>query len=208
MGSSGVKRIGVLLYEGFDELDAIGPYEVLCMARRKSGADVRLVSAGGREEVTASNGATIFSQAALDEPWDVLVVPGGGWVKREGAFAAAEDGELPRKLAALHERGTVMAAVCTGAMLLAAAGLTAGRRAVSHESAVADLRDSGAEIVEARVVDDGDVVTSGGIISGIDLGLWLLERFWGRETADEVAERLEHARVGEVALGRGFDAAG
>ncbi|MHB1468481.1 MAG: DJ-1/PfpI family protein [Solirubrobacteraceae bacterium] len=194
-------RVGVLLYEGFDELDAIGPYEVLCMARAQTEAEVSLVSAAGPEELTASNGATIRSQAALNEDWDVVVVPGGGWARRQGAFVAVEAGELPQTLAAMHARGVTMAAVCTGAMLLAAAGITASRPAVTHRSALEDLRATGAQIVEARVVDDGDVVTTGGITSGIDLGLWLVERFWGRKLADAVAERLEHARVGEVHRG-------
>jgi transcriptional regulator GlxA family with amidase domain len=194
-------RVAVVIYPGFDELDALGPYEVLQMAASECGWEVRLVSLGGPSQVTASNAAVVHSQAGLRERWDLVVVPGGGWAQRQGAFQEAQRGELPAALADLHGQGATMASVCTGAMLLAAARLTQGRPAVTHHNALDDLRASGAEIVQARVVDDGDIVTSGGITSGIDLGLWLLERFWGRTLADRIAQRLEHVRVGEVFLG-------
>jgi transcriptional regulator GlxA family with amidase domain len=197
-------RIAVLLYPGFDELDALGPYEVLQMAASTSGAEVRLVSAGGPQQISASNGAVVSAQGALDDAWDLVVVPGGGWAQRRGAFAEVERGELPPVLAAMHERGVIMASVCTGAMLLASAGLTAGRPAVTHHRALEDLRATGAQIVNARVVDDGDLLTCGGITSGIDLALWLIERFWGRELAEATGHRLEHVRAGEVHCGPRF----
>ncbi len=194
-------RVAVVIYPGFDELDALGPYEVMQMATSECGWEVRLASIGGPSQVTASNAAIIHSQTGLGERWDLVVVPGGGWAQRQGAFLETQRGELPAALADLHSQGATIASVCTGAMLLAAAGLTQGRPAVTHHSALEGLRATGAEIVQARVVDDGDIVTSGGITSGIDLGLWLLERYWGRTLADRIAHRLEHVRVGEVSLG-------
>jgi transcriptional regulator GlxA family with amidase domain len=83
-------------------------------------------------------------------------------------------------------------------MLAAAAGLTKGRPAVTHHLALEDLRDAGADVVEARVVDDGDLVTAGGVTSGLDLALWLLERHFGNEVASAVEGRLEHERRGVV----------
>jgi transcriptional regulator GlxA family with amidase domain len=83
-------------------------------------------------------------------------------------------------------------------MLATAAGLTQGRPAITHHGAVDDLRASGAQVVEARVVDDGDLVTAGGVTSGIDLALWLVERHFGAELADAVAAEIEHPRHGEV----------
>ena len=91
-----------------------------------------------------------------------------------------------------------MATVCTGAMLATAAGLTQGRPAVTHRSAIEDLRASGAQVVEARVVDDGDLVTSGEVTSGIDMALWLVERHVGAAAAEAVAAEIEHPRHGEV----------
>jgi transcriptional regulator GlxA family with amidase domain len=83
-------------------------------------------------------------------------------------------------------------------MLLSAAGITAGRRATTHHSALEALREAGAEVIEARVVDDGDLISAGGVTAGIDLALWLVEREWGRPLADAVAHGMEHERVGTV----------
>jgi transcriptional regulator GlxA family with amidase domain len=101
---------------------------------------------------------------------------------------------LPQTIAALHPRCKILAAVCTGAMALAAAGLLKGRPAVTHRSALHELRSAGAQLVEARVVDDGDIVTCGGVTSSIDLALWLVERIWGAPLSARIAEGLEYTR--------------
>jgi transcriptional regulator GlxA family with amidase domain len=131
----------------------------------------------------------------------MVLVPGGGWSSRgeRGAWAEAERGLVPAQIAAAHERGARIASVCTGAMLLAAAGITDGRPATTHHSALADLRASGAEVVDARVVDDGDVLTAAGVTSGIDLALYLVERASSAEIADQVAGEIEYERRFEVA---------
>lgn len=91
-----------------------------------------------------------------------------------------------------------MASVCIGGMLLAHAGLTDGRPAVTHHGALADLRDTGAEVVEARVVDDGDLVTAGGVTAGIDLALHLVGREVSPDVAERVATEMEYEPDGEV----------
>ena len=83
-------------------------------------------------------------------------------------------------------------------MVIAAAGVTEGRPATTHHDAIEDFRATGAEIVDARVVDDGDLITAGGVTSGIDLALALVERAAGREVADAVAWDLEYSRGGEA----------
>ena len=196
-------RVAVVVFEGFDELDAIGPLEVLRNAAAMGAADlsVELVALDGAAEVTGDHGLRVRTDGPLDrEGTDLLVIPGGGWNDRgtHGAWAEAERGELPAAIAAAHEAGAVVATVCTGAMLATAAGLTRGRPAVTHHDAIDDLRAAGAEVVEARVVDDGDLVTAGGVTSGIDMALWLVERHFGAELADAVAAEIEHPRVGEV----------
>jgi transcriptional regulator GlxA family with amidase domain len=193
-----------VLYPGFDELDAIGPYETLKMASGRGGMDVQLVLAGPAADITASHGTVIRASASIEDGWDIVIVPGGGWARREGAFVQAERGELPATLARLHAQGTTLASVCTGAMLLAAAGLLRNRPATTHPVALDDLRAAGAEIVDARVVDDGDIITCGGITSGIDLGLWLVERLASRAAAERIATRLQYRRVDEVHRGPRF----
>ncbi|GAA0717526.1 transcriptional regulator GlxA family with amidase domain [Halorubrum trapanicum] len=214
-------NVDILLYDGFDELDAIGPYEVfdyaLGYAAEGSGATesessgdagrVRYVALDERERVTASHGTRAGVDGTLPDPDaddapDLLVVPGGGWSARDeaaSAWAEARKGDIPRALAAHHAAGTRIASVCTGSMLLAEAGVTDGRRAVTHASAIEELRESGAEVVDARVVDDGDLLSAGGVTSGIDLALYVVEREFGEQIADRVATVIEYERRYEVA---------
>jgi transcriptional regulator GlxA family with amidase domain len=196
--------IAILLYEGFDELDAIAPYEVFQTAGAL-GADItaRLVTLDDADEVTASHGLRVGVDGTLDPETDrpdVFVVPGGGWNNRSdaGAWAEAERGVVPDAAATLHAAGVTVASVCTGGMLLARAGLTDGRTAVTHASAVDDLRESGANVVDARVVDDGDLLTAGGVTSGLDLALHLVERFGDAEIAERVATEIEYDRRFDV----------
>jgi transcriptional regulator GlxA family with amidase domain len=109
---------------------------------------------------------------------DVLVVPGGGWAARAatGAWAQACQGDWPALLRAASLSTGLLAGVCTGTMLLARAGLIGTRRATTHHAVLAELAATGATVLTDRVVDDGDLVTCGGVTSGIDLALWLVER--------------------------------
>lgn len=195
-------NVEIALFDGFEELDAFGPYEVLNLAGG-GGADlsVSLVTLSGARTVPAAYGARVESDGELGatNP-DVVVVPGGGWNDRaeQGAWAEAERGDLPERLAELHEAGTTLASVCTGGMLLARAGILDGRPATTNHNALEDLRDTDAAVIEARVVDDGDVVTAGAITAGIDLGLHLLEREFGEAVASAVAEGMAYERRGPI----------
>jgi transcriptional regulator GlxA family with amidase domain len=191
--------IDILCFDGFEELDAVGPYETFRIAAaRGAPLDASLVTLDERDRVTAAHGLRIEPDGTLsaDDPPDVVVVPGGGWNDRDaaGAWTEAERGAIPATLADLHDAGTTTAAVCTGGMLLARAGLLDGRPAVTHAGALDDLRATGAEVVDARYVDDGDVLTAGGITSGLDLALHLIERLVDAETADAVATHMEYDR--------------
>ncbi len=193
--------IDITLFDGFDELDAIAPYEVLRNAEAM-GADLHatLVGAHGPGEVTAAHGTRIVVDRGPSDRPGMLLVPGGGWNAGGpgGARAEVRRGDLPALIARAHAGGCVIAAVCTGAMVVAAAGLLDGRSATTHHLARDDLRAAGAEVVEARVVDDGDVLTAGGVTSGLDLALWIVEREAGAETAARVAADIEHERAGDV----------
>ncbi|MGM0606761.1 MAG: DJ-1/PfpI family protein [Halobacteriota archaeon] len=196
-------RIGILLYEGFDEIDAIGPFEVFENAIG-NGADatVSLFTLDERETVIASHGLRVGVDGVLPEPDsstapDLLVVPGGGWAAKRpeaSAWAEAQKGDVPEAIAAYHDAGVTIASVCTGGMLLAAAGVTDGRRAVTHGSAIDELKATDAAVVHARVVDDGDIITAGGVTSGIDLALHLVEREFGASIAASVATTMEYER--------------
>jgi transcriptional regulator GlxA family with amidase domain len=194
--------VAVLVYEGFDELDGVGPYEVFETAGAFGGPfETRVVSVDPTEWVTASHGLRVGVDGELGRP-DLLVVPGGGWNAgddRPGARREAERGVIPDAVRACHDAGTTVAAVCTGGMLLSAAGLLDGRPAVTHAGALDDLRATDATVVDARVVDDGDVLTAGGITSGIDLALHLVARYADEELRDRVATELEYDHSAAVA---------
>ncbi len=190
-------RFDIVVYDGLDELDAFGPLEVLRRAAA-AGADltVRLVTRQRQDVVCGAWGLRFVPDAVYAPGADVLLVPGGGWGARAdvGAWGEVQRGEWLPLLTAARSTTRCIAAVCTGTMLLAHAGLVEGRRAVTHHVALEDLRASGALVIEDRVVDDGDRVTCGGVTSGIDLALWLVEREFSASLADEVAARMEYRR--------------
>lgn len=205
-------KIGVVVYPGFDELDAVGPFEVLRKAALAGAPFEVTLVAREAGPVTGSQGMTVVVPETLRDveagryAW--LVVAGGMWSARGevGAWGEIQRGELPRLLAAHARAGTKMASVCTGAMLLSAAGLTRGRRAITHHVALSALADEGAVVVDARVVDDDDLVTAGGVTAGLDLALWLVERSCGTSLAAYLAAELEYTRVGDVSRRAGAGA--
>ncbi len=196
-------HVAIITYDGVDELDALGPYRVLeGAADVGEDVEVTLCTLEPTDIITASHGLAVRPDTTIDDvDPDLVVVPGGGWNARSevGAWAEAQDGRILAVLDELHDRGIPLAAVCTGGMLLANAGLTDSRPAVTHQGATEELAETGAEIRDARVVDDGDIVTAGGVTAGIDLALHLLERELGADVATAVASRLEYDRQDSVA---------
>jgi transcriptional regulator GlxA family with amidase domain len=113
-----------------------------------------------------------------------------------------ERGLLTERIAKLHAKGTVIAGVCTGVLALAEAGLLNGRPAVTHHSALQDLRSTPAKVVGARVVDHGDVATCGGVTASLDLAIYLAERFFGDAMADKIASGMEYTRSRDIVVSR------
>jgi transcriptional regulator GlxA family with amidase domain len=191
-------RIEIVVFPGFDELDAIGPFEILRSgAEAGAGLETYLVSMDGPAEVTGAHRLRVHSEGKLGaKPSDLILVPGGGWNNRApiGVRAELAQGRLPKEIRRLKDEGATVASVCTGAMILAEAGILRGRPAISNASAIEDLRAAGAEIVRARVVDDGDIITAGGVTAGLDLALWLVERYAGGKIAERIARVLEYER--------------
>jgi transcriptional regulator GlxA family with amidase domain len=191
-------RVQLLVFDGFEEMDAIGLYEPL----RLAGLNVDLVSVREQDVVTAAYGLRMIPQGPikLDNKPSLLCVPGGGWLRRapQGAWTEAEKGDVLPVLREFHKAGVTLAAVCTGVLLLGRAGCLQNRNATTNHQAVDELRAMGARVTDARVVDDGDIVTAAGITSSLDLGLWLIERFCGVEKALAVSRQLEFERRGSV----------
>ncbi len=185
-----VMTIEILLFDGFDELDVFGPFELLTGA----GLETRLVTVEPRDHVVSSGGARVVPHGVLGDP-DLVLVPGGGWDDRSGgpgARSEAKRGVIGEALRLRHTAGGRIGSVCTGGMLLAAAGLLSGRPATTHHNAIEELRASGANVVDgARVVDDGDIITSAGVTSGIDMALYLVEQELGAAAAEAQADEIE-----------------
>jgi len=194
--------VAIVCFDGFDELDAIGPYEVFENATQAGASwEVTMRSLGDRQTVTASHGLTVEVDGPLDavDP-DLLVVPGGGWADGAdaGARTEAERGALPAAIRSAHDSETTVAGVCTGGMLLERAGLLGNRPAVTHGDALEELRASDAEVVDARVVDDGDVLTAAGVTSGLDLAIHIVDREWGETVAGAVKREMEYEPRGPI----------
>jgi putative intracellular protease/amidase len=173
-----VRHIAMLLYPQFTALDLFGPHHILAMAR---GVQVHLVAAS-TAPVTSDLGVTVTPTATFDncpQDLEVLFVPGG----TQGTLAAMRD---PATQAFVRSRGQGarwVTSVCTGSLVLGAAGLLQGRRATSHWSALEILPLLGATPVAERVVRDGNRITGAGVTAGVDFALVLLSELAGEPSA-------------------------
>jgi len=191
------RRVAILLFDGFDLIDAGGPYEVFLTASRLAERDglppqyeVMLVSSGGVDAV-AFGGMTLtrLHDAAAVGRVDVTIVPG-----TVDVAAAVADPVLALTVEGLLGSSGVTASVCTGAFLLAEAGALEGKSATTHWEDVDDLGRTG-KLAEARSgvrwVDEGDIVTSGGLASGMHMALHLVARDFGVDHAARTARQLD-----------------
>jgi putative intracellular protease/amidase len=179
-------EIAILVYPGFTALDAVGPYEVLS---RLPGAKVTFVAEHAQAYRTDTGQLALLADAPLDElpAPEILVVPGG-----PGQAALMEDGPVRAWLRAADTGSTWTASVCTGSLILAAAGLLAGKRATSNWQALDELSGLGAEVVPERVVFDGKYATSAGVTAGLDMALLLAAKIAGEQVAQAIQLGLEY----------------
>lgn len=217
-------HVQIVLFDGFDPLDVVAPYEVLHAGGAASGdaVAVELVSAEGpREVVSGTGGLTLRATAALDPAFPgIVLVPGasgpsgepGGTPEQDAGTGELRQGDsvpvllgrtlttgLPTLLKeAMDNPEVTVAAVCGGTLVPAMAGLLEGRHATTHHLGMDLLDATGVHAVGARVVDDGDFVSGAGVTSGLDLALYLLERELGPRIAHAVEEMFAYERRGTV----------
>ena len=185
--------MGILLFDEVEVLDFAGPYEVCSGTSDPSGRPyVRVVTVGTPDLIRCRGGLRVRPDHSIEEcpPLDALIVPGGPGADERTPI---QDALI---LPFLRERaGTTatVASVCTGAFLLGRAGLLDGRRATTHSSALEALRKEfpTVEVVAAKVVDEGSMLTAAGVSSGVDLALHLFERWFGPEARARAAEGLD-----------------
>ncbi|WP_285752263.1 DJ-1/PfpI family protein [Lentzea sp. NBRC 105346] len=185
------QNIGILLFDRVEELDVVGPWEVLAAWTQQHPGDgfrVATVSSGG-SPVTCAKGMVLtpdysFSSAPA---WDVIVHPGG-----EGTEVLVKDEE---HLDWVRSAAPLMTSVCTGSLVFAAAGLLTDRPATSHWATLEFLEvlDPTIEVrPDDRFVDDGDVITAAGVSAGIDMALHLVSRFAGSSRAAEIKHYIQY----------------
>lgn len=180
-------QIAIVVYPGFTALDFIGPYEVL---RNLPGTEVRFIWHESRP-ITADSGVLIVGAThSFDETPtpDIVLVPGG-----MSTFEHARDEKLLEWVRHAHQGATWTTSVCSGSLILAAAGLLEGKRATSHWMMVPMLRTFGVTPVnDDRIVQEGRIVTAAGVSAGIDLGLWLAGEVGGEARARAIQLAIEY----------------
>ncbi len=206
----------VVLFDGFDLLDVVGPLEVLTAGSLATGGriSVELVALEGARQVPSGvGGVPLAAIGGIDlDRAELLILPGAAG--RSGGdgpdivpaiLGRALETGLPAVLAAALARPDLtVATVCGGSLLLGLSGLLDGRPAVTHHLGMEVLAATGAVPIAARVVDDGDLITAGGVTSGLDLGLYLLERLLGPQIAHAVETLFDYERRGTVWSARGL----
>jgi putative intracellular protease/amidase len=179
-------QIAMLLFDGLTALDVVGPYEVLS---RLPGATVTFVGKEPGPKRTKNGCLALTADASLaDVPApEIVLAPGGS-----GHKALMEDEPLHEWLRAVHETSHWTTSVCTGSLILAAAGLLGGKRATTHWLALAELGKLGAEPISERVVFEGKIVTAAGVSAGIDMALALAARIAGEQVGRAIQLSVEY----------------
>ena len=188
------RHIGLLLFDGVEELDAVGPWEVLAYWTRhhpEDGWNITCMSAGGKDVVGAKD-LVLGAHHPLDDApaLDVLIHPGGDGTRRL-LRVPAHLGWVRAQRAAVP----LMTSVCTGSLVYAAAGMLRGRRATTHWASLNLLSEIDPTVitdVDARFVDDGDLNTSAGVSAGIDMALHLVARLAGTDRARAVRREIQY----------------
>jgi transcriptional regulator GlxA family with amidase domain len=194
------RNVGILIFPDVEILDFCGPFEVFASAslpaETEGGPETRLFAVftvAERSELVACRGGLLVQPnhtLADHPPLDLVVVPGGFGTRREQENPVVLDW-----IARQRRSGALTTSVCTGAFLLGAAGLLDGRRATTHWTTIDGLRANHPTtevLADARVVDEGEIITSAGVSAGIDMALHVVRRLHGDEIAQRTARDMEY----------------
>lgn len=183
-------KVGFVIFDRMTALDFIGVYDPLTRLKAvRAVPDLEWDLCAATDRVTDDRGLR-FTPTAVGRPlggYDVIVVPGGVGTRSliaDGAFLSWLKTASPCPL---------KVSVCTGALLLGAAGFLAGKRATTHPAAFLELRRFCASVSEERLVDEGDIITGGGVTAALDVGLYLVERIAGPDVRARIARQIDYA---------------
>ncbi len=186
-------RIGILIFDGAEELDFVGPYEVFTMARALKAGSCEVALIAERDApVRCAKGMRVLPDATTSNcgALDVILIPGGQGTRRE-----VENKPLLDWIAGIAKTAKWVTSVCTGALLLTAAGPAKGKRVTTHWGYVRSLRErnEAAEVLDNfRYVQDGNIVTAAGVSAGIDMALWLTGQLFDIPFARSVQRQMEY----------------
>lgn len=182
--------IGILIFPQVEELDFVGPFEVLNYVNkiRPDSTKVQLI-AEALEPIQAFNGMKIIPDTTLEacSALDIVVIPGG-----KGRLTAMKSVTIKEFIQAQMKTAKYVTSVCTGAFLLAEAGLLTGKKATTYHTAFSELESYSVQVISAKVVQDGKIITAGGVSSGLELGFYLLKELFGSSLSQEVARKIEY----------------
>jgi len=185
-----VINAGILVFDNLEELDFIGPFEVLSYVNKikPDSLNVWLISAD-EKNIQGYNGLRFIADYTIDDcpPLDVLVVPGG-----QGRKTAMKNTKILNFIQSRYNELKYLSSVCTGSFIIAAAGLLKDRHATTYHTALDELSGMGVIVEKSKVVQDGKIITGAGVSSGIDVGLYLISKLFDEATAQETADKIEY----------------
>ena len=186
-----VSKTAVIVFPYVEELDFVGVWEVLGTTHHLSEEEyIQTITLGATQNsIKCAHGLTIIPDAAIENlsEYDAVIVPGG-----PGVSQAMKDGHLLKEIRQAYESRRLVCSVCTGAFILANAGILKDKRATTYHTEVEKLSKYGAVPVKERVVIDDNVITGAGVAASLDVGLKIVEILLGKESEMQVAEWIEY----------------
>lgn len=183
-------NIGILVFDEVEELDFVGPFEVLSYVNKIKTDSVNVWLIGIDEKIIRGyNGLRFFTDYTIDScpHLDVLVVPGG-----QGRKIAMKNIKILNFIKSRYTELKYLSSVCTGSLIIASTGLLKYKHATTYHTAFHELSEMGVIVEKSKVVQDGNIITGAGVSSGIDVGLYLLSKLFDEATAQQAADKIEY----------------
>lgn len=183
-------HIGILIFKDIEELDFVGPFEVLSYINKIKPQSTKVYLISDKEQIIQGyNGLRFFADYTIDNcpHLDVLVVPGG-----QGRHLAMRNEKILSFIKDRYSELRYLSSVCTGALIIGATGILKDKEATTYHTAFDEISQMGVIVKTSKVVQDGKMITGAGVSSGIDVGLYLLSKLFDETIAQQVADKIEY----------------